>query len=111
MLRYGMVGEIDDFARVVAWDFNLDGVNLHVLEKEVQVFVPGFELGGTDSLGEGHSFRVRFRFKSSEDMDFEELKAFHVLEPEKDWLVYFFESKQLRKYPVMDIYRLFKRAF
>jgi hypothetical protein len=104
MLKYGMVGEIADFSRVVAWDFDQEGIDVPVLEKEVQLFVPDFVFSGgvyeaEEGSGEEHAYRLG---RSNE---------YHMLNTKEFWLVYFFESKQLRKYPVKEAYHLFKRAF
>jgi hypothetical protein len=104
MLRYGMVGEIDDFARVVAWDFDRVWVDLPVIEEEIRSFVPEFVFVGASSAPhEGARGQVFFRFGDS--------GSNHTLDVKKDLLVYFFNTKQLRKYPVMEMYLLFKRAF
>jgi hypothetical protein len=103
MLQYGMVGDIDDFARVVVWDFDQGEVGTRVLEKEIQLFVPEFKLaeyGFSEDISE-----IRFLFSGAE------AKGFHVLEPKKDCLVYFFVGGKLKKYPVKDVYLLFKKAF
>jgi hypothetical protein len=103
MLKYGMVGEIDDFARVVAWDLSVPGVTDSALEEEIQLFVPGFGLASTMVNNNLSCVGYVYRFSGS--------NKDHQIDAKKDWLVYFFESKKLKKVPVMEMCLLFKRAF
>jgi hypothetical protein len=88
--------------RVVTWNLDRAIVSFKLVEQEIRHFVLNFSF---DARAFGDAEGVHYyRFGLSSGRG-------HQLNATTHWLVYSLESGRLMKFPVEDMYRLFRRAF
>jgi hypothetical protein len=110
MLKYGMVGVLGSVdglvdvgpSRVVVWTFDRPGLYFSTTEEEIQSFVSSFRLAL--NAVDLKQFEYWFEDEGSHH------KKVHQFNVSEHCMVYHFDSGELVRVPVMDVYLRFTRA-